>query len=147
MSSPDFTKRSPVIGSYTSCKDVLPTILSFRFSTTSSFFFRDDTDIPLKVPQSCSVIITSCETSTSLLVKYPASAVFNAVSASPFLAPCVEIKYSKIESPSLKFDRIGFSIISPPPAVDFLGFAIKPLMPVNCLICSLDPRAPESSII
>ena len=91
--------------------------------------------------------MTSCDTSTSLLVKYPASAVFNAVSANPFLAPCVEIKYSKIERPSLKLDKIGFSIISPPPAVDFLGLAIRPLIPVNCLICSLDPLAPESSII
>ena len=99
------------------------------------------------MPQSSSVIITSCETSTSLLVKYPASAVFNAVSAKPFLAPWVEIKYSKIESPSLKLERIGFSIISPPPAVDFLGLAIRPLIPVNCLICSLEPLAPESNIM
>ena len=57
------------------------------------------------------------------------------------------MKYSKIERPSLKFDNIGFSIISPPPDDDFLGLAIKPLIPVNCLICSLDPLAPESSII
>ena len=35
------------------------------------------------------------------------------------------MKYSKIESPSLKFDKIGFSIISPPPTFDFFGFAIK----------------------
>ena len=70
------------------------------------------------------MIITSCETSTKRLVKYPASAVLRAVSASPFLAPCVEIKYSNIERPSLKFESIGFSIISPPPAVDFFGLAI-----------------------
>ena len=75
--------------------------------------------------------MTSCATSTNLLVKYPASAVFKAVSARPFLAPCVDIKYSKIESPSLKLDKIGFSIISPPLALAFLGLAINPLIPVN----------------
>ena len=52
-----------------------------------------------------------------------------------------------MDKPSLKFERIGFSIISPPPAVDFLGLAINPLIPVSCLICSLDPLAPESKII
>lgn len=36
------------------------------------------------VPQSSSVIITSWDTSTSLLVKYPESAVLSAVSESPF---------------------------------------------------------------
>ena len=41
------------------------------------------------------------------------------------------MKYSKIESPSLKLDKIGFSIISPPPAFDFFGLAINPLIPVN----------------
>ena len=57
------------------------------------------------------------------------------------------MKYSRIERPSLKFDKIGFSIISPPPELAFLGLAINPLIPVNCLICSLDPLAPESSIM
>ena len=28
-------------------------------------------------------------------------------------------------------DLIGFSMISPPPAVDFFGLAIKPRIPVN----------------
>ena len=41
------------------------------------------------------------------------------------------MKYSKIDNPSLKLERIGFSIISPPPAFDFLGLAINPLIPVN----------------
>ena len=57
------------------------------------------------------------------------------------------MKYSKIDRPSLKLDKMGFSIISPPPELAFLGLAIRPLIPVNCLICSLDPLAPESSII
>ena len=129
------------------CKDTLPRILSSSVSTTSSFFFKALTVNPLKVLQSSIFTMTSWATSTRRLVRYPASAVFSAVSARPFLAPCVEIKYSNIESPSLKFDKIGFSIISPPPDEDFFGLAIKPLIPVNCLICSLDPRAPESSII
>ena len=38
-------------------------------------------------PQLYSLIINSCVDSTNLRVKYPASAVFNAVSKIPFLAP------------------------------------------------------------
>ena len=120
MCSPAETNNSPVTGSITSCNEVLPTILSFNYSTTSSFFFRAVTEIPLKVPQSNSVTTTSWATSTNRLVKYPASAVLSAVSARPLRAPWVEIKYSRIDSPSLKLERIGFSIISPPPAFDFL---------------------------
>ena len=45
------------------------------------------TVIPSSVPQSSDVMTTSCETSTSLLVKYPEFAVFRAVSARPFRAP------------------------------------------------------------
>jgi len=37
------------------------------------------------VPQSSSLTITSCDESQSFLVKYPDSAVLNAVSAFPFL--------------------------------------------------------------
>ena len=44
------------------------------------------------------------------------------------LAPCVELKYSKAVKPSLKFEIIGLSIISPE------GLAIKPLIPANCFI-------------
>ena len=87
MCSPAETNSSPETGSTTCCNDVLPTILSFNFSTTSSFFFKAVTDMPLKVPQSSELTITSCATSTNLLVKYPASAVLRAVSAKPFLAP------------------------------------------------------------
>ena len=35
------------------------------------------------------------------------------MSARPFLAPCVELKYSNTDKPSLKFEIIGVSIISP----------------------------------
>ena len=51
------------------------------------FFFIAVVGIPLNLAPSSSVMITSCATSTDLLVRYPASAVFNAVSAKPFLAP------------------------------------------------------------
>ena len=47
-------------------------------------------------------MVKSWATSQSLLVKYPELAVFNAVSAKPFLAPCVELKYSRAVNPSLK---------------------------------------------
>ena len=147
MCCPDSTITSLVNGLITSFNAVLPTIRAPNVSTTSSFFFNEETSIPLRVPQSSSFTITSWDTSTRRLVKYPASAVFSAVSARPLRAPCVEIKYSRIESPSLKLERIGFSIISPPPLLDFLGFAINPRIPVSWRICSLDPRAPESSII
>ena len=86
-------------------------------------------------------IVKSWATSQSLLVKYPEFAVFKAVSASPFLAPWVELKYSKAVKPSLKFDVIGDSIISPE------GFAINPLIPANCFIWAADPLAPLSAII
>ena len=129
--SPAPTIKSLVNGFTTSFKEVRPTILSRRDSTISSFFFNAETPIPLKVPQSSLLTITSWETSTRRRVKYPASAVLRAVSASPFLAPWVEIKYSRIESPSLKLERIGFSIISPPLALVFLGLAIRPRIPVS----------------
>ena len=59
MCSPAETNNSPETGSITSCNEVLPTILSFNFSTTSSFFFKAVTEIPLKVPQSSELTITS----------------------------------------------------------------------------------------
>ena len=72
----------------------LPINLSFNSSTTSLPSLISLTYNPSSVPQSSSLTITSCETSTSLLVRYPESAVFKAVSALPFLAPCVDEKYS-----------------------------------------------------
>ena len=80
-------------------------------------------------------------TSTSLLVRYPESAVLKAVSASPFLAPWVEMKYSRTDIPSLKLLLIGLSIMSP------FGFATRPLIPANCLTCIMFPRAPDFTII
>jgi hypothetical protein len=44
---------------------------------------------------------------------------FQAVSARPLRAPCVELKYSSTDKPSRKFDLIGVSMISP------LGLAIN----------------------
>ncbi len=145
--SPAATSSSELNGSWTSFSAVLPLIRSPKDSTTSSFFLSGVTSIPLSVPQSSELMITSWETSTRRRVKYPASAVLSAVSARPLRAPCVEIKYSKIESPSLKLDKIGFSMISPPPELDFFGLAISPRIPVSCRICSFEPRAPESNII
>ena len=77
-----------------SSRIVLPRILSDKGSIISSPSFKSAATIPFIVPQSTSEMTTSWATSTNLLVRYPASAVFNAVSANPFLAPCVEIKYS-----------------------------------------------------
>ena len=42
--------------------------------------------------------------------------------------PDDELKYSKMDKPTLKFAIIGVSIISPE------GFAINPLIPANCFI-------------
>jgi hypothetical protein len=50
---------------------------------------------------------------------YPASAVFKAVSARPLQHRGVEIKVLKNRKTFFKVRKIGFSIISPPPAVDF----------------------------
>ena len=97
--------------------------------------------IPSVVPQSTCVTITSWATSTSLRVRYPEFAVFSAVSAKPFRAPWVEIKYCSTVSPSRKFAVIGVSMISPD------GFAIRPRIPASCLICWVLPRAPESAIM
>ena len=107
---------------------VLPKILSARGSIMSPPSITALITKPFSVPQSSSVTIQSWATSTNLLVRYPELAVFKAVSASPFLAPWVELKYSRTFRPSLKDDLIGVSIISPE------GLAIKPLIPANCLI-------------
>ncbi len=86
-------------------------------------------------------MITSCATSTSFRVRYPESAVFSAVSASPLRAPWVEMKYSNTDNPSRKFERIGRSMISPD------GLAISPRMPASCRICWREPRALLSTIM
>ncbi len=130
-----------VITSTTLSRATLPTILSFKPTITSLPSIMASTVMPFSVPQSVSLTITSWATSTNLLVKYPESAVFNAVSASPLRAPWVEMKYSSTVRPSRKLAVIGFSIISPD------GLAINPRIPQSCLICCRDPRAPESAII
>ena len=93
------------------------------------------------VPQSISLIIISWATSTNLRVRYPESAVLNAVSTKPFLAPYDDIIYSVTVRPSLKLLLIGRSIICP------CGSAINPLIPTSCLTCEIFPLAPENAII
>ena len=132
---------SRVIGCKTRSRVNRPTILSWRASRISSPSLIAEYAIPLMVLQSSSFITTSCAISTRRRVRYPAFAVFSAVSARPFRAPFVEIKNSITDKPSLKFARIGSSIISP------LGFAIRPRIPESCRIWFLLPRAPETAII
>ena len=83
----------------------------------------------------------SCETSTKRRVKYPESAVFNAVSALPLRAPCVDKKNSATESPSLKFESTGISTDDPS------GFAMIPRIPAICVKFEILPRALECIII
>src|SRR4029450_12612616 len=61
--------------------------------------------------------------------------------ARPLRAPWVELKYSSTLKPSLKFEMIGVSMISPD------GLVIRPRMPASRFICVVDPRAPECPII
>ncbi len=51
------------------------------------------------------------------------------------------MKYSNTSRPSRKLDLIGSSIVLP------VVSAISPRIPASCLICWLEPRAPESAII
>ncbi len=119
ISSPAATISSPVVGLMISCTETRPRIRSYNVEITSSPFFKAVQTSPRSVPQSSSLMITSWETSTRRRVKYPASAVFIAVSARPLRAPWVEIKYSNTLIPSLKLERIGFSIICAPSAPAF----------------------------
>ena len=63
------------------------------------------------------------------------------MSARPLRAPCVEMKYSSTDRPSMKFALIGRSMISP------FGFAIRPRMPASWRIWLNEPRAPELAIM
>ena len=63
------------------------------------------------------------------------------MSASPFLAPWVEMKYSRTDRPSRKLALIGRGMISP------LGLATRPRMPAIWRICMMFPRAPEYAIM
>ncbi len=96
---------------------------------------------PSSVPQSTSVTTRSWATSTKRRVKYPEFAVFNAVSAKPFRAPCVDIKYCSTLKPSRKLAVIGVSIMEPS------GRAIKPRIPASWRIWAAEPLAPESAIM
>src|SRR3989337_1662973 len=97
-----------------------PTIRSRSGSRMSPPSMMGMTMMPSNVSQSCSVMITSCATSTRRRVRYPESAVLSAVSARPLRAPCVEMKYCSTVRPSRKFDVIGVSLISTD------GFALPP---------------------
>ena len=63
------------------------------------------------------------------------------MSARPFLAPWVEMKYSSTVRPSMKLALIGRSMISP------FGLAIRPRIPASWRICLKEPRAPELAIM
>ena len=132
ITSPSCTKSSA---------RTLPLILSSNFSITLPSDTSSPTSIPCSLPQSSAFTITSCEISTSLLVKYPESAVLRAVSASPFLAPCDDMKNSNTVSPSRKFALIGTSMILP------CVSAMLPLIAASCLIWEMLPLAPEFAII
>ena len=83
-----------------------PGLCSLRFD-------HGDMGTHSSVPQSSSRMVTSWHTSTRRRVRYPESAVRSAVSARPLRAPCVEMKNSRTERPSMKLDLIGRSMISP----------------------------------
>ena len=51
------------------------------------------------------------------------------------------MKYSSTSRPSRKLDLMGSSMVRP------VVFAIRPRIPASCLICWLEPRAPESAIM
>jgi hypothetical protein len=134
------TIAAPVVGCVSALRLTRPRIASESGRSISSPLYMIPLLTPCVVPQSCMVMTTFWATSASLRVRYPLSAVFSAVSASPFRAPCVLEKYSSTVRPSRKFDLIGVSMMAP------LGLAIRPRMPANWRICSTPPRAPEWAI-
>ena len=89
-----------VFGWAMSCTETRPRMRSERELTISSPFLSAEQTRPRRVPQSSSLMMTSCETSTRRRVRYPASAVFKAVSARPLRAPWVAVKYSRTLRPS-----------------------------------------------
>ena len=116
-----------VLGSITFLLANLPTILSYSFSITSPVLslMNARTTTPFSVPQSSSLTMISCATSTKRLVKYPESAVLRAVSALPLRAPCVDKKNSATDNPSMKFEVIGISTGVPS------GLLMIPRIPAN----------------
>ena len=135
------TITSFVCGSNISFNGYLPSSLSANPSTIWFPSLISSIVNPSTVPQSCSLTIISCETSTSLLVKYPESAVLKAVSESPLRAPCDDMKYSNASRPSRKHDLIGISTALP------VVLAISPRIPAICLNWFMLPRAPDLTII
>ncbi len=114
-----------------------PTIRSYNVSIVVPSFSltKASTMTPASVPQSSSLTIISWTTSTKRRVKYPASAVFNAVSTAPFLAPWVDKKNSEIVTPSLNEDLTGISTYSP------LGLKKSPRIPASWVWLPISPRA------
>ena len=84
---------SPDIGFFTSAAVTLPNDLSDKLTTTFPPSNISDNSIKPGLSHETLVIVKSWATSQSLLVKYPELAVLSAVSANPFLAPWVELKY------------------------------------------------------
>jgi hypothetical protein len=119
------TTTLPLAGSLTSSAVVRPRMRMASDATTVPASIMARTLMPPLVPQSSLVMMQSCATSTRRRVRYPEFAVFKAVSARPLRAPWVELKYSSTDRPSLKFEMIGLSMISPE------GFAIRPRMPAS----------------
>ena len=132
--TPVWATTLPSASRASSC-NTRPTMRSASGSITSSPSLRALICSPWLVMQSSWLITTSWATSTIRRVRYPASAVFRAVSAKPLRAPWVEMKYSSTDNPSLKEAIIGVSIISPTAPVSFFcGLFIRPRMPPSCLI-------------
>ena len=139
-----FTRIFPSL-SLMSSQEKRPVIRSWRLSISSFPSMNALTYIPgISLPssaQSLSWMISSCDTSTRRLVRYPESAVRRAVSDRPLRAPCADMKYSSTSRPSRKLDLIGSSMVRP------VVSAIRPRIPASCLICLSEPRAPESAIM
>ena len=95
ISSLFLIKTSPVIGCLISSAADLPRTRSDKLTIIlpPSIISANVIESFDFAPQKSDVIDISWATSQSLLVKYPELAVFKAVSARPFLAPCVELKY------------------------------------------------------
>ena len=143
IKAPLSISTSLVSGCNTFWLEYLPTILSLKLSITLPLFssVNASTSIPWIVPQSSSLTMISCTTSTKRLVKYPASAVLSAVSAVPFLDPCVDKKNSWTSNPSRNEARIGISTWPPS------GLAIIPRIPASWPNWLAEPLAPELIII
>src|SRR5215470_5226342 len=84
---------SPVYGSTMSSSTTRPRMRSPRRSMISPPSISGIISTPWRVPQSNSLMIVSCDTSTRRRVRYPEFAVLSAVSARPLRAPCGELPH------------------------------------------------------